>query len=62
MIDKSIFRAYDIRGRVPEQLNANSIMIIANAIAAKCLTEGVTEIVLGRDGRLSGPEQESQLI
>ena len=56
MIDKSIFRAYDIRGRVPEQLNANSIMIIANAIAAKCLTEGVTEIVLGRDGRLSGPD------
>ena len=54
MIDQSIFREYDIRGTVPEQLNAHSIDLIANAIAAKCLSEGVKELVLGRDGRLSG--------
>jgi len=56
MIDQSIFREYDIRGTVPEQLNSNSINTIANAIASKCIAEGVTEIALGRDGRLSGPE------
>jgi len=54
MIDQSIFREYDIRGTVPEQLNAYSIDLIANAIAAKCLSEGVKELALGRDGRLSG--------
>ena len=56
MIDQSIFREYDIRGIVPQQLNLSSIDAIANAIAAKCIAEGVNEIALGRDGRLSGPE------
>ena len=56
MIDQSIFREYDIRGTVPEQLNPNTVDTIANAIAAKCIAEGVHEIALGRDGRLSGPE------
>ena len=56
MIDQSIFREYDIRGTVPEQLNPNTVDAIANAIAAKCIAEGVHEIALGRDGRLSGPE------
>jgi phosphomannomutase/phosphoglucomutase len=56
MIDQSIFREYDIRGIVPQQLNLSSIDAIANAIAAKCIAEGVNEIALGRDGRLSGPD------
>ena len=51
MIDQSIFREYDIRGTVPEQLNTGSIDLIANAIAAKCHVEGVSELALGRDGR-----------
>ena len=61
MIDQSIFREYDIRGTVPEQLNAYSIDLIANAIAAKCLDEGVKELALGRDGRLSGANIMSDL-
>jgi phosphomannomutase / phosphoglucomutase len=61
MIDKSIFREYDIRGTVPEQLNPSSISVIANAIASKCIAEGVTEIALGRDGRLSGPDIMSSI-
>jgi phosphomannomutase/phosphoglucomutase len=61
MIDKSIFREYDIRGTVPEQLNSSTIKTIANAIAAKCIVEGVYEIALGRDGRISGPKIMSSL-
>ena len=61
MIDQSIFREYDIRGTVPEQLNAYSIDLIANAIAAKCISEGVKELALGRDGRLSGSNIMSTL-
>jgi phosphomannomutase len=49
MIDQSIFREYDIRGTVPEQLNPSTVDAIANAIAAKCIAEGVHEIALGRD-------------
>jgi phosphomannomutase/phosphoglucomutase len=54
MIDQSIFREYDIRGIVPEQINDHSIKAIASAIAKKCHDEKVNELALGRDGRLSG--------
>tara|TARA_B100001121_G_scaffold58188_1_gene51375 strand:+ start:9712 stop:11085 length:1374 start_codon:yes stop_codon:yes gene_type:complete len=54
MIDKSIFREYDIRGIVPDQINELSVKAIANAIATKCSHEQVDEVALGRDGRLSG--------
>ena len=56
MIDESIFREYDIRGIVPNQINENSIKAIATAIANKCHHEEVHELALGRDGRLSGNE------
>ena len=54
MIDQSIFREYDIRGIVPDQLNEKIIDEIAIAITKKCFLENINEIVLGRDGRLSG--------
>ncbi len=54
MVDESIFREYDIRGIVPDQINDHSIKTIAKAIAIKCYSELVDKVVLGRDGRLSG--------
>ncbi len=54
MIDESIFREYDIRGIVPNQINDLSVRAIAKAIAIKCNNELVDEVALGRDGRLSG--------
>ena len=54
MIDKSIFREYDIRGIVPSQVNEASIKSISHAIARKCNEENIDELALGRDGRLSG--------
>ena len=54
MIDESIFREYDIRGIVPDQINDLSVKAIAKAVAIKCRNEQVDEIALGRDGRLSG--------
>ena len=53
-IAKSIFREYDLRGVYPDQVNENAISLIAKAIAIKCDQENVTEICIGRDGRLSG--------
>ena len=54
MIDESIFREYDIRGIVPDQINELSVKAIAKAISIKCRSELVDEVALGRDGRLSG--------
>ena len=53
-IEPSIFREYDIRGTYPEQINEASIKLIAHAIARKCREAGVNNIVVGRDGRVSG--------
>lgn len=54
-IERSIFREYDIRGTYPEQINESSIKLIAHAIAIRCKKDGVNTLVVGRDGRLSGP-------
>ena len=51
---ESILREYDIRGTYPSEINENSIAKIGQAIALKCIEEGVSEICVGRDGRLSG--------
>ena len=56
MIDKSIYREYDIRGIVPDQINKLSVKVIANAIAKKCYQEKIDVLALGRDGRLSGKD------
>ena len=53
-IAKSIFREYDIRGIYPEEINEYVIDKIAKAISIKCLKKKVSEVCIGRDGRLSG--------
>ena len=53
-VNESIFREYDIRGTYPSEINENIISLIAQAIALKCKEEGVSQISVGRDGRLSG--------
>ncbi|ERO62826.1 phosphoglucomutase, partial [Pseudomonas piscis] len=58
----SIFRAYDIRGVVPETLNAETAYWIGRAIGSQSLAQGEPNVCVGRDGRLSGPELVAQLI
>ncbi len=52
------FKAYDIRGKVPEELNAELAQKIGRAFAAVC---GVKKIVIGRDIRHSGEELTAAL-
>ena len=54
-IESSIFREYDIRGTYPEQINESSIKSIAFAIAKRCKKDNISTLVVGRDGRISGP-------
>ena len=58
----SIFRAYDIRGVVPETLTAETAYWIGRAIGAESLAQGEPHVSVGRDGRLSGPELVERLI
>ncbi len=53
-IDRSIFRAYDIRGIVDETLTTDAVRLIGQAIGTENIKRGKTEIVVARDGRLSG--------
>ena len=52
-IDRSVFRAYDIRGVVGSQLDESSFYSIGLAVAYRLQQLNRHEIVLARDGRLS---------
>lgn len=61
-IPASIFRAYDIRGIVDEQLDANGVFQISRAIASEALAQGIDTLLVGCDGRLSSPQLSQALI
>ncbi len=55
-ISQSIFREYDVRGRVcPGELDENAIAAIANAFAVFLRKRGVNDIVIGYDNRKISP-------
>ncbi|KKO70392.1 phosphomannomutase/phosphoglucomutase [Kerstersia gyiorum] len=51
----AVFKAYDIRGTVPEQLNDAFAIRLGRALAEQARELGVATVVVGRDGRHSGP-------
>jgi phosphomannomutase/phosphoglucomutase len=55
-IDKGIFRAYDIRGVVGKTLDHGVAELIGHAIGSLMAEQDLHDIVVGRDGRLSGPD------
>ncbi|MCK7592538.1 phosphomannomutase/phosphoglucomutase [Pseudomarimonas salicorniae] len=61
-VDRSIFRAYDIRGVVGKSLDTGIAKLIGQAIGSTLREQGLREIVVGRDGRLSGPDLSKALI
>lgn len=50
-----IFKAYDIRGIVGQSLNEEITFKIGQAVGSAVRATGGDSIVIGRDGRLSGP-------
>ncbi|SEM35068.1 phosphomannomutase / phosphoglucomutase [Pseudoxanthomonas sp. GM95] len=61
-VDPGIFRAYDIRGVVGKTLSVPVAELIGQAIGSVMAEQGLTEVVVARDGRLSGPEMSAGLI
>ncbi len=60
-IDSSIFRAYDIRGIVGETLTVEAVHALGKAIGSLALEGGEQSLIIGRDGRLSGPSLSQAL-
>lgn len=50
-----IFKAYDIRGIVDKSLTEEITFNIGQAVGSEVIAKGGNSIVIGRDGRLSGP-------
>lgn len=59
---RELFRAYDIRGVVGSGLDAAVARAIGAAIGSEAMARGCAPVVVGRDGRLSGPELVDGLI
>ncbi|MEE9446738.1 MAG: phosphomannomutase/phosphoglucomutase [Arenicellales bacterium] len=55
-LSEEIFKAYDIRGIVDQSLTVETVTLIGQALGSTALEAGVKEMVIGRDGRLSGPK------
>ena len=60
-LSKTIFKAYDIRGVIGKTLDAGIARHIGRAFGAAALAKGEHKVVIGRDGRLSGPELAAAL-
>jgi phosphomannomutase len=58
----SIFKAYDIRGIVPDTLNEGVAQALGLAFGHQALALGERVVAVGRDGRLSGPALSAALI
>ena len=56
-----IFRCYDIRGIVGQDLNEEIVADIGRAIASEAKQLGIKTIIIARDGRLSSPSLATAL-
>lgn len=53
---EEIFKAYDIRGIVDQSLTIETVRLVGQALGSTALESGVNTMIIGRDGRLSGPK------
>jgi phosphomannomutase/phosphoglucomutase len=60
-IPPEIFKAYDIRGIVGSTLTPEIVEAIGRAIGSEARARGRRALVIGRDGRVSGPQLSAAL-
>ncbi|MBH9552970.1 phosphomannomutase/phosphoglucomutase [Inhella gelatinilytica] len=61
-VDASIFKAYDIRGIVGTNLDEKVAEHIGRAFGTEARAAGEKAVVVGRDGRVSGPKLAAALM
>lgn len=54
-MDKSIFRAYDIRGKYPGEINEKAVFEIAQALGRFFVRRNSAILIVAHDARLSSP-------
>ena len=62
LISKDIFRAYDIRGKYPEEINSDVFNQIGLALATKISSKNSDPVIICRDGRISSKELADSLV
>ena len=55
-LNQNIFRAYDIRGIAYEDLSEEVVINLGKALGSESLDRGISDFIIGRDGRLSSPQ------
>ena len=55
-LNEHIFRANDIRGIAYEDLNQEVVINLGKALGSEAQDRGLSEFIIGRDGRLSSPD------
>ncbi len=61
-IDRSVFRAYDIRGIIGEQLDDDAFYSVGRALGCRLHALGRTNVVVARDGRLTSDHLANALM
>lgn len=62
MINKEIFRGYDIRGKYPTDINEEVATLIGKSFGTYILNMGKNTCIVGRDVRLSSPSLAEHLV
>ncbi|MBI2450706.1 MAG: phosphomannomutase/phosphoglucomutase [Candidatus Nealsonbacteria bacterium] len=62
MVNPNIFKAYDIRGIYPQEINGQTAYKIGQAFVKFLCPSGQAKIAVGRDNRLSSPVLHKNLI
>lgn len=60
--DRSIFKAYDIRGIVGKTLTEDVVRAVGEVLGTWAVRKGIRTLCVGRDGRLSGPSLAGALM
>lgn len=56
-----VFKAYDIRGEVPHDLNPEFATLLGRSLATRAKVQSIKQLVIGYDGRLSSPDLAAAL-
>jgi len=62
MIDTGVFRAYDLRGLYPEQINNDFAYTLGQSFGSYVLKQNINEVLVAHDNRLSSPGLEQRLV
>lgn len=60
-LPSQVYKAYDIRGIVPTELNTSFALLLGRALAIRAVALGIRQAVIGYDGRHSSPELAAAL-